>query len=84
MSAKTNGKARTKGDKTTGTNGADTNGTAPVTGEEAIEVLGALAYKDNSIFGEHFTEDELCKLVMQMHKQATRNTAAPTVSSQLH
>ncbi len=51
---------------------------------QAIEVLGALAYKDNSIVGEHFTEDELCKLVMQLRKLVTRNAATPTVSSQLH
>jgi len=51
---------------------------------QAIEVLGALAYKDNSIVGEHFTEDELCKLVMQLRKLATQNAATPTVSSQLH
>lgn len=51
---------------------------------QAIEVLGALAYKDNSIVGVHFTEDELCKLVMQLRKLVTQNTAAPTVSSQLH
>ncbi len=51
---------------------------------QAIEVLGALAYKDNSIVGVHFTEDELCKLVMQLRKLVTQNTVAPTVSSQLH
>lgn len=51
---------------------------------QAIEVLGALAYKDNSIVGEHFTEDELCKLVMQLRKLATRNPTAPAVSAQLH
>ena len=49
-----------------------------------ITMLGALAYKDNSIVGVHFTEDELCKLVMQLRKLVTQNTVAPTVSSQLH
>ena len=49
-----------------------------------VRVLGALAYKDNSIVGVHFTEDELCKLVMQLRKLVTQNTVAPTVSSQLH
>ena len=51
---------------------------------QAIEVLGALAYKDNSVVGEHFTEDELCKLVMQLRKQTQRANAAPAVSTQLH
>ena len=37
---------------------------------QAIEVLGALAYKDNSVVGPHFTEDELCSLVVQMRKAA--------------
>ena len=51
---------------------------------QAIEVLGALAYKDNSVVGEHFTEDELCKLVMQLRKQTQRANAASAVSTQLH
>ncbi len=51
---------------------------------QAIEVLGALAYKDTSIVGVHFNADELCKLVMQLRKLVTQNTVAPTVSSQLH
>ncbi|WP_126448033.1 tetratricopeptide repeat protein [Sulfuricystis multivorans] len=51
---------------------------------QAIEVLGALAYKDNSVVGEHFTEDELCKLVMQMRKQSKWAGAASAVPAQLH
>ena len=51
---------------------------------QAIEVLGALAYKDNSVVGEHFTEDELCKLVTRMRKQTQQANAAPAVSTQLH
>lgn len=35
----------------------------------AIEVLGNLAMKDNSIVGKHFSEDELCDLVLQLRKR---------------
>lgn len=51
---------------------------------QAIEVLGALAYKDNSIVGVHFTEDELCELVLQLRRLAPRNMSAPQGSGQVH
>lgn len=35
---------------------------------QAIEALGALAFKDHSIVGKHFSEDELCLLVTQLRK----------------
>ena len=34
----------------------------------AIEVLGALAFRDHSVVGAHFTEDELCELVLEMQR----------------
>src|SRR5574337_282637 len=43
---------------------------------QAIEVLGALAYKDNSVVGEHFSEDELCHLVLKLHKRTALGKAA--------
>lgn len=51
---------------------------------QAIEVLGALAYKDHSVVGPHFTEDELCKLVLQLRKLAVRKNQARSMSARLH
>lgn len=45
----------------------------------AIEVLGALAYKDNSIVGPHFSEGELIGLCYQLKKSACRVPASNTV-----
>jgi len=51
---------------------------------QAIEVLGALAYKDNSVVGPHFTEDELCRLVVSLRKaNGLKGTSAPA-STLLH
>ena len=35
---------------------------------QAIEALGAIAFKDHSIVGEHFSEEELCQLVTRIRK----------------
>jgi TPR repeat protein len=43
---------------------------------QAILFLGNLAFKDNSVVGPHFTEDELCKLVVKLRKAS----AGPSVS----
>lgn len=51
---------------------------------QAIEVLGALAYRDNSVVGEHFSEDELCRLVLQLHKPAILKKSAPPPGTRLH
>lgn len=45
---------------------------------QAIEVLGALAYKDHSVVGEHFSEEDLCKLVMRLKKM---QSVTPPASS---
>ncbi len=51
---------------------------------QAIEVLGALAYKDNSVVGPHFTEDELCRLVVSLRKaNGLKGDSAPA-STLLH
>ncbi len=52
--------------------------------QQAIEVLASLAYKDGSIVGVHFTEEDLCKLVMQLRKLVQLNKAAPVGSTQVH
>ena len=45
---------------------------------QAIEVLGALAYKDNSVVGPYFTEDQLCRLVLSLRKAyGLKGTATP-------
>lgn len=51
---------------------------------QAVEVLAALAYKDNSVVGEHFSEEDLCKLVMQLRKPALKQKAAFPASTRLH
>lgn len=50
---------------------------------QAIEVLGALAFQDHSVVGEHFTEDELCELVLKMRRVAKQKSAMPA-STRLH
>lgn len=49
----------------------------------AIEVLGALAYKDHSVVGPHFSEDDLCRLVMSLKKVAPK-VLSSQVSTLLH
>lgn len=51
---------------------------------QAIEVLGALAYKDNSVVGPHFTEDELCRLVVSLRKANGLKGASAPASTLLH
>lgn len=51
---------------------------------QAIEVLGALAYKDNSVVGPHFTEDELCRLVMSLRKANGLKGPSAPASTLLH
>lgn len=51
---------------------------------QAIEVLGALAYRDNSVVGEHFSEDELCRLVLQLRKPAVLKKSALPPGTRLH
>ncbi len=50
---------------------------------QAIEVLGALAFRDHSVVGEHFTEDELCDLVLELRRMAKQKIAAPA-GARLH
>ena len=51
---------------------------------QAIEVLGELAYQDHSIVGPHFSEDDLCRLVLGLRKSAPKATNTPVVSRRLH
>lgn len=54
---------------------------------QAIEVLGALAFRDNSVVGPHFTEDELCDLVRHWRKEMVprhHGKAGVTPGTQLH
>lgn len=51
---------------------------------QAIEVLGALAYKDSSVVGPHFSEDELCRLVLSLRKVNGLKGAAPPIGKHLH
>lgn len=51
---------------------------------QAIEVLGALAYKDNSVVGPHFSEDELCRLVVSLRKANGLKGASAPASTLLH
>lgn len=42
----------------------------------AIEFLGDLAYRDHSIVGPHFTEDELIELLYRFKKQMMRRSVS--------
>jgi len=50
---------------------------------QAIEALGALAFSDHSVVGEHFTEDELCNLVLELRRVA-KQKIAPPAGTRLH
>lgn len=51
---------------------------------QAIEVLGALAYRDHSVVGPHFTENELCKLIVQLRKTPARPRGSLPTGTHLH
>ena len=42
---------------------------------QAIEALGAIAFEDHSIVGKHFTEEELCRLVVRLRKPLANRQA---------
>ncbi len=51
---------------------------------QAIQVLGSLAYRDHSIVGPHFSEDDLCRLVRQLHKTTVKPATSPVAPTRLH
>lgn len=55
---------------------------------QAVEVLGALAYRDHSVVGPHFTEDDLCDLWRWRERELRRleleKRAAEAAAKKLH
>lgn len=49
----------------------------------AIEALGALAYRDHTVVGPYFSEEDLCALVVSARKRRSRASATPAGPSAL-